>query len=336
MLWLFLGSLLWSLWPPQSQRHPWLHWPFCSRSSLHLPGFLSVSLQLMWARGHWSLTDWWPQVRDLPVAVSTRSYVGHLLGFSGAARAGVWPDSPGKSSWGDHGALSSPTTLRAHPLACCSVLAAHLWPPGLWSSLPLSFWVTLSLHEQLGGCLFGGLSSPGVPLSWEAPASSRPSAQSPKLQAACLHWACRGLRDCGNSCLRLKGGEKRPVGKRQDVHPTCELGDVQTAAWCPSVCPLRLRPQPPWDYTWDGGGGFSYILSPNFLFPGRGVPSRRELLPPGGEGQRLGRSCLFCALLDLGCRPKGHLVQLTLDPRSTHAGGHIGPHNEQEIFTCQA
>ena len=45
-------SLLWSLWPPQSQHHPGLSWPFCSKSSRHLPGFLSVSLQLMWVRGH--------------------------------------------------------------------------------------------------------------------------------------------------------------------------------------------------------------------------------------------------------------------------------------------
>ena len=86
-----------------------------------------------------SLTDWRPQVRDLPVAVSTGPYIGHLLGLSRAAGAGMRPDSPGRSSWGDHGALSSPTTLQAHPLACCYVLAAQLWPPGLWSSLPLSF-----------------------------------------------------------------------------------------------------------------------------------------------------------------------------------------------------
>lgn len=86
-------------------------------SRRHIPGFLSVPLQLMWMRGRWSLTGWRPQVRDLPVAVSTGPYGGHLLGFSGAAGAAMWLDSPGRSSWGDHGALSSPTTLQAHPLA---------------------------------------------------------------------------------------------------------------------------------------------------------------------------------------------------------------------------
>ena len=69
-----------------------------------------------------------------------------------------------------------------------------------------------------------------------------------------------------------------------------------------------------------GGGGGSYTLSPNFLFPGRGVPYGRELLPLGGEGQRLGRSFRFCVLLDLDSRPKGQLVHFTLDLRSTNAG----------------
>ncbi|KAI4565652.1 hypothetical protein MJT46_009027 [Ovis ammon polii x Ovis aries] len=54
--------------------------------------------------------------------------------------------------------------------------------------------------------------------------------------------------------------------------------------------------------------------------PRRGVPYGRELLPPGGEGQRLGRSFRFCVLLDLDSRPKGHLVHFTVDLRSPNAG----------------
>ena len=62
-------------------------------------------------------------------------------------------------------------------------------------------------------------------------------------------------------------------------------------------------------------------LVPQFLVPGRGVPCGRELLPPGGEGQGLGCSFLFCVLLDLDSRPKGHLAYFTLDLHSTNAGG---------------
>lgn len=127
-----LASLLSALLPPWGQCQPWLQWPFCPWSSHHLPGFLSVSLQLLWVRGHWPLTGWRPQVRDLPqdschgVPRGPPSWVLRAAGAEGAL------DSPGRGRTEGRGALTSPTPSRpARRHARSSNLAAHLWPPGL-------------------------------------------------------------------------------------------------------------------------------------------------------------------------------------------------------------
>lgn len=162
------------------------------------------------------------------------------------------------------------------------------------------------------------------------------SSQSPKLQAACLHWACRGLRDRGSGCLRLKRGEKRPVGKRQDVH-------LRLRAWrCLDGClmPLGLPPKAKTSASmrlhmgWAVGG---------FHIPCPAISCSRE-----GEFLTDGN----CFLLEVRGRgwasASGSVCSWTStpDPRVTQYTSllisapqmqvrHISPHNKQELFTCQ-
>lgn len=63
----------WSLWPTRSQLHPQLPRSFCPCSSHHLPTSSLCLLKLLLARGHGSLTDQGPQVRDLPWTIGTGS-----------------------------------------------------------------------------------------------------------------------------------------------------------------------------------------------------------------------------------------------------------------------
>ncbi|XDA79412.1 hypothetical protein R6Z07_009572 [Ovis aries] len=97
-------------------------------------------------------------------------------------------------------------------------------------------------------------------------------------------------------------GLRGPLDTDQVGKPA-RTGEGRAAEWAERLC--------------NGGGGHASLL---ILQAGRGVPYGRELLPPGGEGQRLGRSFRFCVLLDLDSRPKGHLVHFTVDLRSPNAG----------------